>query len=194
MQKKLSILFVIIFVLAALSYASQNEPINVLKNAVDRFVAIMEGETHLTSREEKRKEIQRMAYDLFDFTEISRRALGHNWKLFNYDEKKQFIIVFSKFLTNIYMDEIEGEYAGERVNYLQQDMLTKRKAFIKTVLIRKNENIPIDYSMLKKNETWQIYDIRVEGVSLISNYRSQFRRILLNKPPAKLIEAIRKKI
>ncbi len=184
--------FFLIFLFATTCCAA-DEPIGILQNSVDKFVSILSEKTDASLKAEKRQRIRAIIDNVFDFTEISRRALGRGWRLFNDEEKKEFIKVFSEFLSDTYIDKITGEYNEEKVNYFEQNFLNDERVIVKTLLIQKDTKVSIDYGMIKTDGTWKIYDIKVEGVSLINNYRQQFDKILLNKSPNYLIEEIKKK-
>ena len=103
--------------------------------------------------------------------------------------------MFAQFLGNTYIDKIQGEYHNERIVYLGQDFYSDVYAEVKTHIVRETLEIPVDYRMFKnKDGIWKVYDIIVEGVSLVKNYRTQFASILRTKKPAQLIEQLNEKL
>lgn len=132
----------------------------------------------------------------FDFRLISALALGNNWKRFSPEERKEFVDVFSKLLGNTYISKIQGEYKDEEVLFIGEELLSNKKAVVKTVVKRQNQEIPIDYKVRFKRGAWKVYDIHVEGISLVLNYRRQFNTFLAKEKgtPESLIEEIRGKL
>ena len=188
-----AILFVLISMAA---YASGNQPMDDLKGPIDQVVDILKDPQYQAADQKARQrdKMWTIIQAVFDFQEISRRTLANNWKLLSPDQQKEFVDVFSEFLGNTYLDKIQGEYKNEKVLYLGQDMLTESKALIKTKILRENNvDIPVDYSMLRLDQGWKIYDVNIEGVSLVQNYRSQFNQILMKEIPAQLIDRLKKK-
>jgi phospholipid transport system substrate-binding protein len=134
-------------------------------------------------------------HEIFSFIDISRRALGRNWGKFSPDERKAFTDVFTDLLSNTYLDKIQrGEYQGLKIEFLGEEILKDTIAQVATKIINKDQEIPVSYSMILREKTWKIYDIKVEGVSLIRNYYVQFKKILEESSPAELIERLRKKV
>ncbi len=145
-------------------------------------------------RQQQRDKIFAITRKLFDYTEMSKRALARNWKSFSPQEQLQFVDVFADHLSNSYMDKVQGEYKGETVVFLGQEMVADGKALVTTKVERQPSDISVDYSMLLVDNQWRVYDVNIEGVSLIKNYRSQFDQILVKETPAQLIERLKKKV
>jgi phospholipid transport system substrate-binding protein len=144
---------------------------------------------------EQRDKIWDLVGSQFDFTEISRRALARNWKSFSAEEQKAFATVFAKMLGNIYVERIQSGFAGQKVEFADEIMHeTKPLAIVKTFIVDDQTKIPVDYSLKKKNDQWRVYDVKVEGVSLVKNYRTQFNDILRKEKPAELIERLKSKV
>ena len=133
---------------------------------------------------------------IFDYTFISKSTLGRfHWENdFSVAQRDEFVKVFSKFLGNTYLEKIQEGYENQKVDYLSEDMLTPSKAVVKTSITSPKNQIPVDYFMRAQDGTWKIYDVNVEGVSLVQNYRSQFNSFLLNQKAEKLIDQLRSKI
>ena len=97
-------------------------------------------------------------------------------------------------LGNSYIGRIQGEYEDERIVYQEQKKISTTKARVKTKILRRSNDIPVVYSMLQRDGSWKIYDVNIEGVSLVKNYRTQFGKILMKNSPSLLIERLKKKI
>jgi phospholipid transport system substrate-binding protein len=131
---------------------------------------------------------------LFDFDEISRRTVGSKWNEFTPEEQKKFSAVFSEFLGNTYVEKLQGEYQDQKIIFLKE-LVREPLALVRTKLISKNTEIPIDYRLKKIDGRWLIYDILVEeGVSLVKNYRVQFQSALQKETPAQLIKQLEDKL
>ena len=146
-----------------------------------------------SAKEAKEEKIWAMADDIFDYTELSKRTLSRNWKKLNANQQKEFIDLFSKLLGGLYMDKIMA-YTDEKVVFEKENMLSENRAEVQSKVITSSAEIPIHYRLITKNGEWKVYDVIIEGVSLIKNYRSQFRDILRNKSPEDLLEILRKKV
>ena len=126
---------------------------------------------------ERRKRIRQVVNQIFDFTEISQRSLGRHWQARTPAERDQFVQLFGDLLENAYITKIES-YSGEKIEY-PGDVIEGDLAVVKTRIITKQgTEIPVDYRMLLNNGRWAVYDVSVEGISLIGNYRTQFNAVI----------------
>jgi phospholipid transport system substrate-binding protein len=167
-----------------------------LKGPVDEGIKLLSDPKYKNPslKKAQREKIWEIIRKAFDFTELSGRALAANWKTLNPQQRKEFSEVFSEVLGNTYLDKIQGGYRDEKVAYLGQEMVSETKAVVKTRIIREKSEIPVDYSMRFKDNAWKVYDVHVEGVSLVQNYRSQFNEILAKDSPDELIKKLHKKL
>jgi phospholipid transport system substrate-binding protein len=141
----------------------------------------------------KEQRIEAAADKLFDYVELSKRTLGLSWNKFSPEQRKEFVEIYRTILKNAYVDKITA-YTNEQVNFTKETPLSEGTAEIHSVIVSKGGETPIYYRAMKKGNAWKVYDVVIEGVSLISNYRTQFREILGNNPPEKLLETLRKKV
>ena len=173
------------------------EPMAVIKEPIDAVIVILNDPQYKDpeTKTAQRSEIWKIVQPMFDFNEVSMRALARNWKRFSATEQEAFVDVFSQFLGNTYIDKIQGEYHNEQIVYLGQKIHKEEYAEVKTKIVREAVEIPVNYRMRKKSQgQWKVYDIIVEGVSLVKNYRTQFASILNKKSPAQLIEQLNGKL
>ncbi len=133
---------------------------------------------------------------VFDFRLISAQALGKNWKRFSPAEKKEFADVFAQLLGNTYISKLQGNYNDEEVLFVDEDVISKKKAVVKTLIQRQNQALTIDYKMRYKKSEWKVYDIKVEGIGLVLNYRRQFNAFLSKETgtPESLIAKLKAKL
>lgn len=171
-------------------------PMEALKIPIENVLSLLNDPKYKDpdQRQQQRDKIFAITRKLFDYTEMSRRTLARNWKSFSPQEQMQFVDVFADHLSNSYMDKIQGEYKGETVQFLGQEMVADGKALVTTKVQRQPSDISVDYSMLLVDNQWRVYDVNIEGVSLIKNYRTQFDQILVKESPAQLIERLKKKV
>ena len=199
MQRRLSAtLFVLILAILLCSTAVAS-PTNVLRGPLDQAILILKDPQYQSDdpglKAEQRDKIWDLVGSQFDFTEISRRALARNWKSFSAEEQKAFATVFAKMLGNIYVERIQSGFAGQKVEFTDEILHESRPlAIVKTFIVDDQTKIPVDYSLKKKNDQWRVYDVKVEGVSLVKNYRTQFNDILRKEKPAELIERLKSKV
>ena len=128
----------------------------------------------------------------FDFREMSKRVLGKSWRKLSKKEKEQFTDLFTDLLQYAYIGKIEN-YADQKIVFKQQRIKGNR-AEVKTELVDREKSIPVSYIMILKGDQWMVYDVVVEGVSLIRNYMEQFRRIIRKDGYQGLVEQIKAKI
>jgi len=171
-------------------------PMEALKIPIETVLSLLKDPKYKDpdQRQQQRDKIFAITRKLFDYTEMSKRTLARNWKSFSPQEQLQFVDVFADHLSNSYMDKIQGEYKGETIVFLGQEMVADGKAMVTTKIQRQPSDISVDYSMLLVDNQWRVYDVNIEGVSLIKNYRTQFDQILVKESPAQLIERLKKKV
>ncbi len=186
------ICFVFLFQLfISVTYASDRPgPKQTLEISFNKGFVILD-DANQTGKEEQ---LWGVINELFDFRQISMLVIGPHWKNFTKEEEKEFTDIFKNFLGNSYLNRLKEAYKGKKIDCLDEYIVKDKKAVVNTVLITNEAEIPIDYSMIKEGDKWKIYNIKVEGVSLIQNYRNQFGQILLKKQPRELIEQIKNKV
>ncbi len=141
----------------------------------------------------KREKVHTAAMKFFDFVELSKRTLGLNWNKLTPDQRKEFVELYRSLLEDAYVDKLTS-YTNEQVNFTKEIPLSENTVEVQSKVIAKSGEIPIFYRVIKKENDWKVYDVVIEGVSLITNYRNQFREILGNNPPEKLLETLRTKV
>ena len=149
----------------------------------------LQGEANKAAKEKK---IESIANQMFDYVALSKLTLGRSWKEFNNEQQKEFISLYRSILKKAYMDKILA-YTDEKVLFDKEMMLSENKAEVQTKIITKSTEIPINYRVYLKDGQWRVYDVIIEGISLIQNYRTQFREILANNPPEEVLKILREK-
>jgi phospholipid transport system substrate-binding protein len=194
MLKRLYMAFLIVFMLVPPVMSAQG-PMETAKLHINKILEVLKdpalaGESGKQAKIEKISEITE---EVFDFTELSKRSLGQAWNQFSPEQQTEFVSLYKKLLKNTYADRIVS-YNNEKIEFGKETPLSDTTTEIETTIGSKTGDVPINYRMKKNNDRWCVYDVVIEGVSLINNYRTQFRGILANNTPEGLIEVLRKKV
>jgi phospholipid transport system substrate-binding protein len=140
---------------------------------------------------ERQRRLEQVVGDRFDFPEMAKRSLGGPWRSLTEAERREFVDLFRRLLSHTYLAKLEG-YAGEQVVCLGE-RVEDGYAEVRTKLLTGKDEIPVDYRLRGTGGDWRIYDVVVDGVSLVNNYRGQFARILRSSSYAGLVEQLRAK-
>ena len=165
-----------------------------LKGAIDRVVSTldspaMKGEGKAADR---RAAVRQIANEIFDFGEIARRSLGRYWQPLSDAQRTEFVGLFGDLLERSYISKIEL-YGGEKIIYSGERM-DGDLAIVSTKIITKNGNeVPIDYRLFRRGDRWMVYDVNIEGISLVSNYRTQFNKIIQSNGYNTLVDRMKAK-
>lgn len=194
MKKRIVVFCIlIIFVLSIPVYAGA--PMTTVETDVNKVLGVLrDSKLKSPAAKEIKKDKLRVIYkDMFDEIEFSKRTLARNWSKFNPAERMEFVKLFEEILEKSYIDKIL-DYSNEKVDFYKENMLSENQAEIQTKIVTASKEIPIYYRMILKDGKWKVYDVVVENVSLVQNYRTQFNDILAKDPPEKLLEILRKKV
>ena len=164
-----------------------------VKSSVEQVVGLLEDkELKKADRAmERRQRLQKIFNDRFSYEEMSKRSLGAHWNSLNETQRQQFVDLFRQLLARTYTGTIEG-YSGERFQYLSEQN-EGDYAEVRTKLISRKGEIPINYRLLSKTGEWQVYDIVVDGISMVSNYRAQFNKIIRTSSYEDLVQKLQNK-
>ena len=145
------------------------------------------------ARDAKLTEISAIINEVFDYEELSRRTLGREWRKFSPDQQKEFVTLFEKLLQGIYADRILA-YTHEKIEFGKETELRKGQEEVESYIITTdNKKVPLFYRMTNKSGQWRVYDVVIEGISMVKNYRGQFREILSKNKPEDLLQTLREK-
>jgi phospholipid transport system substrate-binding protein len=194
MKKRFTIFsLLIIFALTIPVYAGA--PMTTVEATVKRVLDVLrDPKLKSPATKEMKKEKLRIIYqDMFDEIEFSKRTLTRNWNKFNPTQRAEFVKLFEEILEKAYIDKIL-DYSNEKIDFYKESMLSDNQAEIQTKIVTASKEIPIFYRMILKDGKWKVYDVVVENVSLVQNYRTQFNDILTKNTPEQLLEILRKKV
>jgi phospholipid transport system substrate-binding protein len=186
-------LVIIVAVAGAAGTLAAGPPTEAVRGSINEVIRILQDESlkKPEKSEERRLLLEKVIGERFSYEEMSKRALAAQWRNLNDKERQEFVQLFKTFLSNSYADRITG-YSGEQVQYLNE-RLEQGYAEVRTKVVSGKTEIPLDYRMLNKDGDWRVYDVVVDGVSLVNNYRGQFSKIIRTSSYADLVEQLKKK-
>ena len=181
---------------SALSPVSAGDPTDRIRTAVDRGVQVLQASQ--LSKDNGRKEtierLRQIVYPLFDFTEMAKRSLGAHWRRLTPEQKLEFVKVFTQLLEISYADRIDL-YNGQKVVFTREEVDHDYSLVESKIVNKKGEEFSVDYKLMRRDGgDWKIYDVVVENISLVNNYRSQFHRVIANSSYNELIKKMKEKI
>src|SRR5262245_47328167 len=169
----LALAVVVACALSTAGAALAGPPTDNLKSGIDRVITVLEDSSLKDRPQERRAALRQVTSAIFDVEEAAQRSLAPHWQVRTPAEREEFVQLFGRLLEAAYLTKIEL-YSGEKVLY-GGDTIDGEHATVRTrVVTREGTEIPVDYRMLKRGDRWLVYDVSIEGVSLISNYRTQF--------------------
>ena len=192
--EKLVLILMAIFIFNAGGVAAASPAQDQLKQSIDAILAVLRNpELKADAQKEHRREaLEKIVEERFDFEKMSQLSLARHWKERSASEKSEFVALFGRLLKDTYLSKMEG-YTDERVVFITE-LIKEKKAQIDTKIITQTVEIPINYRMFtRENDQWLVYDMVIEGVSLIGNYRSQFGQMLEKDSFEDLMDKLKKK-
>jgi phospholipid transport system substrate-binding protein len=194
MVRKILVVYVISALVCSVSFA-EDRPTPQVKATVDKVLDILRDPAFKgpEAEEVRRRQLEKVIFARFDFSEMARRCLGVHWRKRTPGERKEFVKLFSDLLSQSYRKKIE-RYTDEEILYTKEHVDGKF-GVVNTEIFNERENVdvPIDYKVIRRDGEWKIYDVVIDGISLVSNYRSQFNRIIQRSSYADLVKKMRVK-
>jgi phospholipid transport system substrate-binding protein len=179
-------------------YADAGEPLDKIRQTVDDVVTILSDETLKAPErtEERRAKIRQAVFQRFGFDEMAQRALAQHWRKRTPEERKEFVAVFSDLLERSYIDKVES-YGGGKQNilYTKETIDKDGYASVRSEIVNKRDmNVEVEYRLLQRDGDWAVYDVVIEGVSLVNNYRTQFNKIITESSYENLVKQMKLKL
>lgn len=172
------------------------EPTDQVRGAIDRVLEILK-KKDLQAKEkraERRTLLREEISKAFDFDEMAKRSLGPAWRQRTPEERKEYVALFRQVLENSYLGKVEA-YQGEKIRYVKDSVAEGRFAAVETLIVTgKGQEIPLNYRLVKEKSEWRVYDVVIEEISLVNNYRSQFAAILQRSSFQDLLARLREMI
>lgn len=167
-------------------------PTDDVRKTVDQVIRIVADKEMKHNDKKRRQALRNSIGTIFDYTEMAKRSLSRHWKERSADERKQFSDLFANLLEKTYANKIES-YNQERVVFLKEYPEGNSVVVKSKVVTSKQDEYTMDYKLLNKDGKWMVYDVVIEGVSLVSNYRSQFNRIITANGYGELVRKLQGK-
>ena len=174
----ISLIFGLFGTLSVGQAADSGSATEAVKGTIDQVLEVLSKE-ELKSKDKKKERLDRLMDVIgqrFDYEEMGKRTLSREWKKLNPGQQKEFVGLFQRFLTKSYAGNVDS-YSGQKVEYIKERNKGEF-AEVQTKVVSPKVQVPLDYRLLKKNKKWWVYDVVIDGVSLMKNYRGQFARIL----------------
>jgi phospholipid transport system substrate-binding protein len=194
-RKIIFVIFIGTFLLTGMSdFLWAVEPGKLIMTTIDRGFSILKNPSlkGKEKRQERRQILWKELSPLFNFEEMSKRALGRHWRKRSPAEKKEFVVLFTNIIKDTYIGETDT-YSGEKIVFLREKQEDKYAKVQTKFITSTGTEVSVEYRLLNNNGKWSIYDVVIEGVSLIKNYRSQFYSILTKSSYEELLKRIKKK-
>ncbi len=187
------LIFAVLLIIPLQGYAAT--PKETVETGVNKVITTLSDPTFKAkAKDEQIAQIGKEIDSIFDFTELSRRTLGREWKKMNAEQQKEFVKLFRELLQSVYADRLLA-YSDQKIIFDKETMLKKGRAEVQSYLQTSDgKKIPLFYRLTDKSGSWRVYDVIIEGVSMVKNYRTQFREILAKDSPEKLLQILRDKV
>lgn len=179
-MKRIVFPLVLVFLLAAGQCMADNSPMERLKTGIQGIIDILNDPQYKGNpamKQEMTERVRENIKNFFNFEELSKRSIGRPWLQFTPEERTRFISLFTNLLEQTYLGRIE-EYSGEKVAFDKETIIKGKYAQVDTRLKTPKEDIPVYYRLKLVDGEWDVYDVKIEGISLVNNYRTQFSGIL----------------
>ncbi len=168
-------------------------PREAVESAIVRVMSVIQdGEVNGKVVVDRRAEVRRIAHELFDFDEISRRALSRHWTERTPEERAEFVVLFGELLERSYVNRSEA-YTGDKLTFVGEALDGSFATVRSKVVTQRRSETVLDYRMHLRDGRWQVYDVLIDGVSFVSTYRSQFDRVIQAESYGALVERLRKR-
>ncbi len=179
------------------SASVQKSPMEVIKSATERALKTLQecGGSSPEDIKARRAASRAIAEEYVDFEEAGKRSLGRHWRSLSPDQRTEFIRLFKDLLYFTYIGRVDSYTCGqgEQIQY-DEERVEGRFALVKTRVRYQNQDVPVEYRMIQRDDRWMVYDVVIEGVSYVNNYRSQFDNILVNRSVDDFLDSLRQKV
>lgn len=189
MLKRILLVMTATIFTASAAFAS---PTDDVKKTVDEVVRIVSDKEMKKNEVKRRQALKKAISTMFDYSEMAKRSLGKHWNVRSPAEKKQFAELFATLLENSYAGKIES-YNNEKIIYIKEIVEDEYAEIKSKVVTAARDEFTLDYRLFKHEGKWMVYDVIIEGVSLVSNYRSQFNKIIVANGYDKLVKKLQSK-
>lgn len=182
------------FCLFVPSYLNAGPPTDQIQTTLEAILAILRDPQFKAEakKKERRVRLRQLIYPRFDFSEMAKRSLGSHWRRLTLEQQREFSEIFTDLLETSYVNRIEG-YSDEKFVYAKESQDGNFAEVNTKVITRKNDEFSINYKLYLVKGDWKVYDVVVENISLVNNYRAQFNRIMTNSSYEELVRRMRER-
>ena len=177
--------------LLGVSGAWAGPPTDIIRQIIEKSLDIIQNPSY--GKQEKHRKVRSIVDPHFDYQEMAKRSLGPAWGKLSAGQRQEFVGLFSQLLEASYADKIEKYAQRVKIDYTGE-ILSGDSVEVRTVVVKANDRMPLNYRLINEGGTWKVYDVVFEGVSLVSNYRSQFSRIIHESGYAELVKRLKTKV
>ena len=195
LTKTIALSAILILALTVSGAGAAGPPTEIVKEVIGKALDILNNPSYQgpAQKETRRRLVKQIVDRRFDYREMAKRSLGSAWNNLNNSQRDEFVRLFAELLEASYSDKIDRYAKHVKVDYTGEN-LEAGYAEVRTVVVRPNDRIPLTYRLYNESGSWMVYDVVIEGVSLVSNYRSQFSRIISESSYAELVKRLRNKV
>ncbi len=183
---------IVSLVMATAMPVAAGAPTEQLKQRVDEVIKVVDDPALMGRTAERHAAVRKIAEEIFDYPDTARRALGPHWNARSPQEREEFVQLFADLLDRAYVGKIDL-YQGEKVSYAGETVEGDQATVRTRIVTKRGSEVPVDYRMHLTNGRWLVYDVIIEGVSLISNYRNQFNKVVQTESYQSLVQKLRAK-
>jgi phospholipid transport system substrate-binding protein len=193
---RITTFFLLFIITIEPSFSFAQEPLEAVQQNIDKGISVLEDPQY--EADSRKAEQQQILWEImqqtYDFEEFSRKVLGSHWNNFSARQRDQFVKLFSEFLGKFYLGKLQDRYSGQKVNYLRQQMISNSRALVEVEVLWRNLKVPVQLRVTNRSGQWKVYDLSVLGINAVSNYRAQFKGILIKESPQQIIGRLKDKI
>lgn len=189
---KLTVAIAALLLTTASSAFADNSPKAEIQATIDKIISIVEATPGDAQKNTRREKLREVIKPKFDFDEMARRSMGSNWNDISPAEQADFTSVFSELLARTYLSKIETVKRG--MVKVESESVESSKAVVKTTVLSQGDTFPIDYKLMLEGGQWRVYDVVIENIGLVANYRNEFSGIIRKEKFSGLMERLRKKV
>jgi phospholipid transport system substrate-binding protein len=193
-QRVVLCLLLIVVCPIAVSPAVAATPAEQIRETINKILQVVK-DPNLRADSKKNERLERLKKIIepqFDFVEMAKRSLGGHWQQRSAEEREEFVQIFTRLLENAYVDNIDS-YDGEKIDIKSEKQDNDYAEVGTRIVTRKGEEFSIKYKLMTANAAWKVYDVIIEDISLVNNYRSQFARVIAQSSYEDLIRKLKEK-
>ncbi len=190
--RQIGFLLITVSLLGGVSIAEANTPTDSVRTTIEKARATVKSDKGKVSEEQLAMNLEQVILPVFDFDEMSRRSLGANWSKGTPEQQKEFVELFSKLLSRTYRNQVMKGIDTSIITY-DGESLTDGSALVKTSVQSEGDKFKVVYRLRKQADTWRVYDVVIENVGLVTNYRNEFAGIIRKDGFPGLIDRLKTK-